>query len=266
VSRAGIPVPPQFLAEHAERWRDRDAARSYRHRPPYPFETFDLLEGLIVDEPRVVLDIGCGTGAIARPLAARVMRVDAIDMAAEMLDEGRSLPGGDAANIRWLAGTGEEAPLDPPYALVVGGQSLHWMAWGTVLRRFATALTEGGVLAVVTVEDASPPPWADALKEIVRRHSTAKDYVPFDMLPAWENAGLFRTIGSRTTSPVDFVTSVEDFIDGHHAMSSLTRAHIDAAAFDAEVRTLMLAHCPDGDVHRSIRGVVDWGRPLGPPR
>lgn len=259
-----IPIPPQFTAAHAGRWRDRDAARSYRNRPPYPAETFDLLDSLIAGEARVVLDIGCGSGAIARPLASRVDRVDAIDLAAEMVEEGRRLPGGDAANLRWSVGAAEEAPLDPPYGLVVGGQSLHWMAWHVVLPRFAGALTPRGVLAVVTVEEARPLPWREPLQEIVRRHSTAKDYVPFDMLPMWESAGLFRCAGRRLTAPVEHRQSIEDFIDSHHAMSSLTRAHIDAAAFDAEVRALMRRHCPSGTVARPIRGVVDWGHPLDP--
>ena len=35
-------------------------ARAYRHRPPYPDEVFDVLEGLITERPRTVLDIGAG--------------------------------------------------------------------------------------------------------------------------------------------------------------------------------------------------------------
>ena len=82
-----------FAAEHAGRWRDADAARSYASRPPYPAEVFDALERLIADEPRHVLDVGCGTGKIARPLAAGVARVDAVDLAQEMVETGMRLPG-----------------------------------------------------------------------------------------------------------------------------------------------------------------------------
>ena len=57
-------------------------AAAYVHRPPYPSDVFDILTGLIVDEPRTVLDIGAGEGAIARPLAPRVDRVDALDISA----------------------------------------------------------------------------------------------------------------------------------------------------------------------------------------
>lgn len=251
-----------FAAEHAGRWQDTDAARSYASRPPYPDETFDLLDGLIADEPRHVLDVGCGTGKLARPLAARVARVDAIDLAKEMVEQGARLAGGDARNLRWSVGRAEEVPLDPPYALVVGGESLHWMDFAVVLPRFARALTTNGVLAVVYPDDSAAAPWRDPLMEIIKRHSTAADYAPFDMLTEWAAAGLFRKLGEHTTAPVEFTQSVEAFIDSHHARSTLTRAHIDAERFDREVRELLAPHCPDGVLRRPIRGRVEWGKPL----
>jgi 2-polyprenyl-3-methyl-5-hydroxy-6-metoxy-1,4-benzoquinol methylase len=76
---------------------------AYRHRPPYPDMVFDVLTGLITDTPATVLDLGAGEGALARPLAARVDQVDAVDISAAMIEEGRRRPGGDA----WM--TPEEA-------------------------------------------------------------------------------------------------------------------------------------------------------------
>lgn len=251
-----------FAAEHAGRWQDEDAARSYASRPPYPDETFDVLEGLIADEPRNVLDVGCGTGKLARPLAARAARVDAIDLAKEMVELGRRLPGGAAKNLRWFLGRAEELPLDPPYALIVGGESLHWMDFGVVLPRFARSLTANGVLAVVSLDDSAPAPFRDGLMEIIQRHSTAKDYAPFDMIAAWQAAGLFRKLGERVTAPIEFTQSVEAFIDSHHARSTLTRAHIDAERFDRELRELLAKHCLDGVLRRPIRGKIEWGVPL----
>jgi hypothetical protein len=57
-------------------------ARAYRHRPPYPDEVFGILDGLITDRPRTVLDLGAGEGALARPLAGRTDHVDALDTSA----------------------------------------------------------------------------------------------------------------------------------------------------------------------------------------
>ena len=48
-------------------------AGAYRHRPPYPAEVFEVLERIITDRPRRVLDIGAGEGALARPLASGLM-------------------------------------------------------------------------------------------------------------------------------------------------------------------------------------------------
>src|SRR5262249_58459353 len=119
----------------------------YHLRPTYPPETFELLNDLIVDEPRAVLDVGCGTGNVARPLAAYVERVDAVDLSLPMLERARTLPGGDSPKIRWLHGRAEEVELEPPYALVTAGASLHWMGGDVVLPRLARALRQHGLLA-----------------------------------------------------------------------------------------------------------------------
>jgi predicted TPR repeat methyltransferase len=74
-------------------------ADAYQHRPPYPAEVFDVLQGLIAGRPRTVLDIGAGEGALARPLAALADHVDAVDISAAMVEAGRRRPGG-AGSLR----------------------------------------------------------------------------------------------------------------------------------------------------------------------
>lgn len=59
-------------------------AAAYRHRPPYPDEAFERLDGLITGHPRDVLDIGAGEGSLARPLAARADHLDAVEIWAAM--------------------------------------------------------------------------------------------------------------------------------------------------------------------------------------
>lgn len=56
------------LPEYASVFRDSSVVRAYHHRPPYQLEAIEYLAGLVGDTPRAVLDVGCGTGDIARPL------------------------------------------------------------------------------------------------------------------------------------------------------------------------------------------------------
>jgi predicted TPR repeat methyltransferase len=90
-------VEPVFRKEQgATRFQDETAAKRYHLRPAYPPDTFDILNSLIVDGPRVVLDVGCGTGNIARYLAKYADRIDTLDFSQSMLSYGKALPGGDS--------------------------------------------------------------------------------------------------------------------------------------------------------------------------
>jgi predicted TPR repeat methyltransferase len=77
---------PEYLGRaYAERFRDQSVVDSYHFRPPYPEETFDILLSLLTDEPRAVLDVGSGSGDIARRLVDHVERVDAVDFSLPMI-------------------------------------------------------------------------------------------------------------------------------------------------------------------------------------
>jgi SAM-dependent methyltransferase len=87
---------------YAAQFQDAAVVAAYPTRPPYPPEVFEILAGLITIEPRVVLDVGCGTGDVARRLAPLVARVDAMDVSWRMIARGRTLLAGDAPNLRWI--------------------------------------------------------------------------------------------------------------------------------------------------------------------
>src|SRR5439155_9412240 len=132
--REGDRMSPSGARELGRAFLDAEVVRNYRFRQPYPPETFEILEGLLV-EPRTVLDVGSGTGALTIGLARFAKRVDAIDPSAAMIREARGIPGGDSERIRWTLGTAETAPLDPPYGLVTAGASSHWMDPDAVMPR-----------------------------------------------------------------------------------------------------------------------------------
>ena len=99
--------PNQFRFEYSSIFQDESVVRAYRYRPQYPTATFDLLAYLLPANcrPRAVLDAGCGTGFVARPLAQLVERVDAVDFSGAAIREGRRLPGGDHPRLRWIEGS-----------------------------------------------------------------------------------------------------------------------------------------------------------------
>ena len=113
--------PERFGTEYAEAFKDQRVVDLYRYRPPYPAEVFDILAALIADEPRSVLDVGAGSGDIARHLVDFVERVDAVDFSLSMIEHGKLLTNGDHPHLHWIYGKVEEVPLSPPYALITAG-------------------------------------------------------------------------------------------------------------------------------------------------
>lgn len=74
-------------------------------------------ERLLGEGPQQVLDLGCGTGLLARRLAACGHAVTAIDPAKDMVDWGRQQSG--AAQIVWQHGFVQDLPLEPAFDAVI---------------------------------------------------------------------------------------------------------------------------------------------------
>jgi trans-aconitate methyltransferase len=241
-------------------------AAAYRHRAPYPDDVFDRLEELIVDEPRVVLDIGAGEGAIARPLAQRVEPVDAVDISAAMVEAGRRRPGGEQPNLHWYVDAVETAELHRPYALVTAGASLHWMRWQETLTRLAQVMTPHAQLAVIE-HGARDVPWREELVAVIRRHSRNPGYNPsFSVVDAIQERGLFEVTGRASSTAVVFRQSVADYIEQFHSTSTLAREHMsseEAAAFDDAIEEAVRSWATDdGMLELTIVADLTWGRPV----
>jgi len=250
-----------------EVFRDSEVARLYRNRPTYPPATFEILAELMVD-PRVVLDVGAGTGSVARQLLPYATRIDAVDPSAAMIAEGRRLPNGMDPRLRWINATAETAPLDPPYGLVTAGTSLHWMDLDRVIPRFASALVPSGRLAVLEVVETAigPTPWNDAATAIIKEYSELKaDHVDSfaAMLADLEQRQLFAREGDRLTAPIKTTLTVADWLEWMHSTSTLARVRLGdrSDAFDADIRALF-AGLGLAEFEFEIQGRVVWGRPV----
>jgi SAM-dependent methyltransferase len=262
------PKPAQWGPEHAGTFAEPGVAEAYRHRPMYPPATFTILCDLLAPGvPARVLDAGCGTGFVARPLAPLVEQVDAVDIAPAMVAEGRRSPGGDHPRIRWFASPIESFAGEPPYALVAAGASLHWMDWEVALPRFASWLAAGGMLALVG-DLTEGVAWGTEIGPLIARYSLNRDFRPYTtrtIVEELERRGLFRLLGARTTAYSPFQQRIESYIEAFHARNGLARARMGPAAeaLDRELRAVLQRHCPDGVVRLQVAAEVLWGRPIG---
>lgn len=239
-------------------------ADAYQHRPPYPPDVFDVLEQLITDRPRNVLDIGAGEGALARQLAARVDHLDAMDVSAAMVAAGRRRPGGRQSNLHWIIGAVETGELGGPYALVTAGASLHWMAWEQTMARLAGVMTDNAFLAVV---DHSPQevPWRKELVEVIVHHSRNPDFDPrFSVVDALCDEGLFELTGRAKSAPMSFRQSVASYVEQFHSTATLARelmSNEEATAFDLAIKEIVRPWTVDDVLEMKIVATVAWGHP-----
>lgn len=145
-----------------------------RRRPAH-----DLVAALPDRAPSTVVDLGCGTGQLARQLAERWpdAAVTGVDGSPEMLAKAAAVP----SPVRWV-----EADLNvwrPPAGtdLVVSNAALHWLTGHeTLFPALMRAVAPGGVLAVQMPRNFGAPshqalyataaeePWAARMTGVLR--------------------------------------------------------------------------------------------------
>lgn len=139
-----------------------DAERYDRARPSYPTA---LVERIVAASPgREVLDVGCGTGIVARLLAAAGCRVLGIDPDARMaaLARQRGLEVEVSAFETW-------DPAGRAFDAVVAGQAWHWVDPAAGAARAAQALRPGGLLVLFWNAFQPPPDVAEAFADVHSR-------------------------------------------------------------------------------------------------
>ena len=126
-----------------------------RYRPAPPREVFDVLTlAARVPRPRLVVDIGCGTGLATRAWAERADEVVGVEPNPLMIERARNAT--EHPNIRYLEAYAAETGLpDGEADLVTSFQSFHWMEPQPVLAEAARILRRGGVFAACDYDVAS---------------------------------------------------------------------------------------------------------------
>jgi SAM-dependent methyltransferase len=88
-----------------------------------------------------VLDLACGTGLVALPVAERGLRVTGVDLAKPMLDHARSKAHRGHLDVDWVEGDARDFDLDRRFALV--------LMTGHAFQAFLTRDDQDRVLACV---------------------------------------------------------------------------------------------------------------------
>jgi SAM-dependent methyltransferase len=240
---------------------EAEVARLYRYRAPYPAGVLAALQRLLV-APHRVLDVGAGTGALARRMLSFSERIDAIGLSAAMIDEGRRLPVGDDRRLHWVLGRAEDAPLSPPYGLVTAGASLHWLDLDAALPRLRDALAPSAVMTIVDTENVHGAYHPEILA-VIKEHSEIEHHVETtELMAGLEAAGRFVIEGQERTAPVAFEQSVDEYLEMLHSTSTLARVRLGdrVTRFDEQIRAVFARHRLDR-VRFGVVGVVIWGRP-----
>jgi len=123
-----------------------------KYRPRYPEKIFDrIIDIFQPSEDDVSLDLGCGTGEIALPLAKYFKKVLAWDPDGEMLEVAkRKAEEQGVTNVVFEQKSSDDLPtLSEKIKLVTMGQSLHWMDVEVVLSEIKKHLVIGGGVAII---------------------------------------------------------------------------------------------------------------------
>lgn len=141
-------------------------------RPAPPDSLLDLLMLVArTDRPRLVVDVGCGTGLATRPWADRAEQVVGVEPNPRMVERARAAT--DAENVSYVEAFASETGLPAGGAdLVTCAQAFHWMEPQPVLAEASRLLRRGGVFAAY---DYDVPPFVEPeVDDAFRMHFVAR--------------------------------------------------------------------------------------------
>ena len=232
------------------------------YRPPYPEALLaHLRQAAGTTGHGVLVDLACGPGRIAIPMAPHFQHVVAIDVEPEMiaLGEQKATQVG-ATNIDWRVIAAEQLELAPASVdLVTIGEAFHRLDQICVLGLVRQWLTPDGCLATLGGESlwSGSEPWKRSVVEVANRWTsielgdptTAQWGNPFDALleRGWHVTAYQLCVGTiwTTDSIVGFMRST--------SFASRTALGERAAPFEAELRRELLDFAPTDQFPTSQR-------------
>lgn len=226
-----------------------------RYRLAYADGVLELVRReLALDGTGLLVDLGAGTGHVARALQAGFERVVAVDPEPDMVEFGRARTERDDDRIEWRLQRAEDADFPAGSVRVVAsGNAFHRFDRPAVVRKATRWLSSQGAIVLLWSDGPTrrDEPWQLELSQVVERwleRTGAGARIP----PGWErneytdevvlrDAGFDRQI--EHTMTVRHAWTVETIVGFLHATSFASRSALGehVAAFDADVRDTLLA-------------------------
>ncbi|MBI5365716.1 MAG: class I SAM-dependent methyltransferase [Planctomycetes bacterium] len=146
------------------------AAGDYaRHRRGFPPLLFELLAGFGIGRPgQQALEVGTGTGSLARGLAGAGARVVGLDPSAPLMAEARALDREQGIATAYVRARAERTPFRAAsFHLVAAGQCWHWFDGPAAAAECRRLLRPGGRVLIAHFDYLARPDNAAGLSETI---------------------------------------------------------------------------------------------------
>jgi ubiquinone/menaquinone biosynthesis C-methylase UbiE len=235
-----------------------------RYRTQFPPQLFALLADMNIGvSGQRLVDLGTGTGVLARQFAAAGCQVTGLDVAPEMLDQAREQDRAAGVSVTYQVSGAEDTGLpSQEWDTVTAAQCWHWFDRPRVAAEVRRLLVDGGRLAICYRDYSGEV--SEAAEELVHVYNPTWPLggLTFDNHPEW--VAELRAAGFARIDTFGFNTTVEFTHEqwrGRMRSSNGVGGSLPAeqvAAFDADLAKLLLERFPKEplSVPHRIWGIV----------
>jgi SAM-dependent methyltransferase len=229
-------------------------AKDYgRHRAGFPDEFYERLttKGIVAAGMRA-LDVGTGTGTLARGLATRGCEVVGLDRSAPLIEQAAELDREARVAVKYVIAPAEETGLPAAsFDLVTAGQCWHWFDRPRAALEARRLLKPRGRLVIAHFDwIALPGNMIEATEKLIEKHNPKWIFGGgLGIYPHWP-----RDLAIAGFRDIETLSFDLDAIYSHEAWRGRIRASAGVGAslspeavaiFDAELRAMLADRFPE---------------------